>query len=127
MAGLKERIEDHVYRKLEEADLYARRKKVENLHCVPQNLLRDKIQGFMGKVLDGNMGEKVYTHIDQTSIKDLCDEWGAEIREERGLSPKGYSSIAVEEALEACRRRDEGMRKSVPLRVQFIGLPHQRN
>ncbi|MBW3001875.1 hypothetical protein KY338_01790 [Candidatus Woesearchaeota archaeon] len=114
------KIEDPVYCKLTEADLYARRKKVENLHCIPKKLLRDKIQGLMGRVLAGNMGEEVYQHIEQTSIRGLCDEWGAEIREEHGLSPKGYSSITAEKALEACRRRDKGLARAVRQSWRFI-------
>ena len=128
IAGLKEfvEIEDSVYRKLAEADWYARRKKVENLHCVPKNLLRDKIQGLMSRVLEGKIGQETYQHIDQTSIRDLCDEWGAEIREEHSLSPKGYSSITVEKALEACRRRDEGMARAVRQRGRFIAPRTQK-
>jgi hypothetical protein len=118
--NLDKKIEDPVYQKLQEADFYARRRKVENLHCVPKNLLRDKIQGLMSMVLGGNIGEEVYAHIEQTSIRDLCDEWGAEIREERGLSPKGYSSVTVEKALEACRRRDKGLARAVRQSWRFI-------
>ena|GEM_PF-6921170 len=118
-----DRSEDEVFHKLWEADFHTSRANVHAVYKAPKGLLKKKIHGLMQKIRDRKMKAKEYWHIKENSIKDLCTEWAAEIREEYNLSPKGYSSITVEKRLEAARRRDRAIEKATRFDPEKLRKP----
>lgn len=111
--------EDAVYKKL--ADAYWRTS--GKWLRAPASLLQEKIELLLQKLRDRKMKGREYRHLLETPQRALLEELAAEIRKEHNLSPKGYSSQAMEDAMEACERRAEAIKRATKLDPEKLIRP----
>lgn len=113
------RSQDEVYQKLSDAYWQACRK----IYRAPTSLLQEKAERLLQKMRDRKMKEKEYLHLLETPQDVVIQGWAAEIRRERNLSPKGYSSQAAEDAMESAKRRSRAILEATKLDPEKLIKP----